>query len=204
MFVVSKGNEEIEEYTLTTGFDLSTATLKSRFDVSGQETSPNTLLFNGDGTKMFLLGRAGNDVNVYTLSTGFDLSTATFNDINGDGSGFDISGQETVPRGLTFNNDGTKMFVVGDNGNDINEYTLSVGFDLTSTVTHVGEFDISDQETNPQGIAFNTTGTKMFIVGNIDNDINEYTLSCAFKVANHIFYTGLFRSWQFIPRGCSL
>ena len=76
------------------------------------------------------------------------------------------------------------MFVVGDNGNDINEYTLSVGFDLTSTVTHVGEFDISDQETNPQGIAFNKTGTKMFIVGNVGNDINEYTLSCAFKVTN--------------------
>ena len=133
---------------------------------------------------MFVSGNSGDDINVYTLSTGFDLSTATFNDINGDGSGFDISGQETVPRGLTFNNDGTKMFVVGDNGNDINEYTLSVGFDLTSTVTHVGEFDISDQETNPQGIAFNTTGTKMFIVGNIGNDINEYTLSCAFKVTS--------------------
>ena len=133
---------------------------------------------------MFVSGNSGDDINVYTLSTGFDLSTATFNDINGDGSGFDISGQETVPRGLTFNNDGTKMFVVGDNGNDINEYTLSVGFDLTSTVTHVGEFDISDQETNPQGIAFNTTGTKMFIVGNAGNDINEYTLSCAFKVTS--------------------
>ena len=133
---------------------------------------------------MYYIGNTDNDIYVYTLSTGFDLSTATFNDINGDGSGFDISGQETVPRGLTFNNDGTKMFVVGDNGNDINEYTLSVGFDLTSTVTHVGEFDISDQETNPQGIAFNTTGTKMFIVGNVGNDINEYTLSCAFKVTS--------------------
>ena len=97
---------------------------------------------------------------------------------------FDVSTQDTTPRGLAFNNDGTKMFVVGDNGNDINEYTLSVGFDLTSTVTHVGSFDISSQETNPQGIAFNTTGTKMFIVGNIGNDINEYTLSCAFKVTS--------------------
>ena len=97
---------------------------------------------------------------------------------------FDVSTQDTTPRGLAFNNDGTKMFVVGDNGNDINEYTLSVGFDLTSTVTHVGSFDISSQETNPQGIAFNTTGTKMFIVGNAGNDIYEYTLSCAFKVTN--------------------
>ncbi len=160
------------------------ATFVDSFDVSTQDTTPRGLAFNNDGTKMFVVGDTGNDINSYTLSTGFDLSTATFNDINGDGSGFDISGQETVPRGLTFNNDGTKMFVVGDNGNDINEYTLSVGFDLTSTVTHVGSFDISSQETNPQGIAFNTTGTKMFIVGNIGNDINEYTLSCAFKVTS--------------------
>ena len=162
----------------------ATATFVDSFDVSTQDTTPRGLAFNNDGTKMFVVGDTGNDINSYTLSTGFDLSTATFNDINGDGSGFDISAQDNVPRGLTFNNDGTKMIMVGDNGNDINEYTLSVGFDLTSTVTHVGEFDISDQETNPQGIAFNTTGTKMFIVGNVGNDINEYTLSCAFKVTS--------------------
>ena len=190
MFVVGDTGNDINSYTLSTGFDLSTATFNdingdgSGFDVSDQDEATRGIAFNNDGTIMYFIGNTGDDINLYTLSTGFDLSTATFNDINGDGSGFDISGQETVPRGLTFNNDGTKMFVVGDNGNDINEYTLSVGFDLTSTVTHVGEFDISDQETNPQGIAFNTTGTKMFIVGNVGNDINEYTLSCAFKVTN--------------------
>ena len=190
MFVIGNTGADINAYTLSTGFDLSTATFNdingdgTGFDVSDQDEATMGLSFNNDGTKMFVVGVTGNDINSYTLSTGFDLSTATFNDINGDGSGFDISGQETVPRGLTFNNDGTKMFVVGDNGNDINEYTLSVGFDLTSTVTHVGSFDISSQETNPQGIAFNTTGTKMFIVGNAGNDINEYTLSCAFKVTN--------------------
>ena len=182
--------KDVNVYTLSTGFDLSTATFDdingngTGFDLSDQDEATRGIAFNNDGTIMYYLGNTGDDINVYTLSTGFDLTTATFNDINGDGSGFDISGQETVPRGLTFNNDGTKMFVVGDNGNDINEYTLSVGFDLTSTVTHVGSFDISSQETNPQGIAFNTTGTKMFIVGNVGNDINEYTLSCAFKVTS--------------------
>ncbi len=190
MFVSGNSGDDINVYTLSTGFDLSTATFNdingdgSGFDVSGQDEATRGFAFNNDGTIMYYIGNTDNEIFLYTLSTGFDLSTATFNDINGDGSGFDISAQDNVPRGLTFNNDGTKMFVVGDNGNDINEYTLSVGFDLTSTLTHVGEFDISDQETNPQGIAFNTTGTKMFIVGNKDNDINEYTLSCAFKVAN--------------------
>ena len=190
MFVSGNTGKDINSYTLSTGFDLSTATFDdingngTGFDISDQDVQTRGIAFNNDGTIMFYIGNTDDDINVYTLSTGFDLSTATFNDINGDGSGFDISGQVTVPRGITFNNDGTKMFIVGDVGNDINSYTLSVGFDLTSTVTHVGKFVVTDQETNPQGIAFNKTGTKMFIVGNIDDDINEYTLSCAFKVTS--------------------
>ena len=190
MFVSGNTGKDINSYTLSTGFDLSTATFDDingngkGFDISDQDVQTRGIAFNNDGTIMYYLGNLDDDINVYTLSTGFDLSTATFNDINGDGSGFDISGQVTVPRGITFNNDGTKMFIVGDVGNDINSYTLSVGFDLTSTVTHVGKFVVTDQETNPQGIAFNTTGTKMFIVGNAGDDINEYTLNCAFKVAN--------------------
>ena len=190
MFVSGNTGKDINSYTLSTGFDLSTATFDdingngTGFDISDQDVQTRGIAFNNDGTIMYYLGNADDDINVYTLSTGFDLSTATFNDINGDGSGFDISGQVTVPRGITFNNDGTKMFIVGDVGNDVNSYTLSVGFDLTSTVTHVGKFVVTDQEINPQGIAFNTTGTKMFIVGNVGDDINEYTLSCAFKVTS--------------------
>ncbi len=190
MFISGNTGKDINSYTLSTGFDLSTATFDNingngtGFDISDQDVQTRGIAFNNDGTIMYYLGNLDDDLNVYTLSTGFDLSTATFNDINGDGSGFDISGQVTVPRGITFNNDGTKMFIVGDAGNDVNEYTLSVGFDLTSTVTHVGKFVVTDQETNPQGIAFNTTGTKMFIVGNAGDDINEYTLRCAFTVTN--------------------
>ncbi len=190
MFVIGNDGDDINEYTLSTGFDLSTATFNdingdgTGFDVSAQDELTRGIAFNNDGTIMYYIGNTDDEIYVYTLSTGFDLSTATFNDINGDGTGFDITDQDGVPRGLTFNNDGTKMFVVGDNGNEINAYTLSTGFDLTSTVTHVGSFDISSQATNPQGIAFNITGTKMFVVSNDGDDINEYTLSCAFKVTS--------------------
>ena len=67
---------------------------------------------------------------------------------------FDVSGQDATPRGLTFNNDGTKMFVVGNAGDDINEYTLTTGFDVSSA-TFVDSLDIRDQDTAPIGIAFN-------------------------------------------------
>ncbi|MDB4234332.1 hypothetical protein N9852_03890, partial [Alphaproteobacteria bacterium] len=71
------------------------------FDVSGQETWPHALAFNSDGTKMFVSGISGDDVNEYTLSTGFDVSTASFVD------SFDVSGQERNPSSLAFNSDGT-------------------------------------------------------------------------------------------------
>ena len=38
---------------------------------------------------------------------------ATFNDINGDGTGFDVSAQDDKTRGIAFNNDGTIMYYIG-------------------------------------------------------------------------------------------
>jgi len=175
MFVVGNDGDDINEYTLTTSFDVSSTTFVDSFDVSDQDTGPVSIAFNNDGTKMFVLGNAGDDINEYTLTTGFDVSSATFVD------SFDVSDQDTGPKGITFNNDGTKMFVVGNTGDDINEYTLTTGFDVSSA-TFVDSFDVSDQDTSPRGLTFNNDGTKMFVVGNAGDDINEYTLSCHFKV----------------------
>ena len=81
MFVVGSQNDRVYEYTLGTGFDLTTASYTDYELVSAQETSPSDVTFNTDGTKMFVLGWTGRDVNEYTLSTGFDLSsTVTFID----------------------------------------------------------------------------------------------------------------------------
>ena len=44
------------------------------------------------------------------------------------------------PQDVTFNNDGTKMFVVGHTGMIVNEFILSTGFDLSSTITYVDSF----------------------------------------------------------------
>ena len=71
---------------------------------------------------------------------------------------FSVSSQEAKPRGFTFNNDGTKMFVAGFKGDDINEYTLSTGFDLTSTVTFVDSFSVRSEETEPSSLVFSSDG----------------------------------------------
>jgi len=177
MFVVGYTEDKVFEYNLSPAFDVSTATVVDGFLVRDQDLIPAGLAFNNDGTKMFVVGQHGDDVNEYTLSTGFDVSTASFVD------SFDVSSEETSPLDLKFNSDGTKMFVVGFTGDDVNEYTLSTGFDV-STASFVDSFDVSNEESAPTGLAFNSDGTKMFVSGKTGDDVNEYTLSCAYKVTS--------------------
>ena len=184
MFVIGSNGDDVDEYTLSTGFDVSTASFVDSFDISSQETGSRDLAFSNDGLKMFVVGVQGDDVNEYTLSTAFDVSTASFVDSK------DISLQEANPTGLAFNNDGTKMFVAGNAGDDVNEYTLSTGFDV-STASFVDSFSVASQDTQPNGLSFNSDGTKMYVVGNQGNDINEYDLSLGFDVSTASFVGAL-------------
>ena len=107
MFLVERGSDAVREYTLSTAFDISTASYDSLFSVQPQDTNPKALAFNNDGTKMFVVGWSGQDINEYHLTTGFDVSTASYDSI------FSVSSKVPAPNGLAFNLDRTKMFVTG-------------------------------------------------------------------------------------------
>ena len=176
MFVVGTIGDDVNEYALSEAFDVSTATSSnSSFDVSPQEREPTGVAFSSDGAKMFVVGLIGDNVNEYALSEAFDVSTANFT------TAFDVSSQDLSPTGMAFSSDGTKMFVVGDIGANVNEYTLTTSFDL-SAASFTASFNVSSQETSPQGMAFSSDGAKMFVVGNTGNDINEYALSSVYPI----------------------
>ena len=181
MFVLGTQNDSVYEYTLSVGFDLSSDVTytNNSVSVSTQESTPIDVTFNNDGTKMFVTGWTNDTIFEYTVSTGFDLS-----DVSYSNNSYSISSQENYPTDIKFNNDGTKMFAIGIDGDDVNEYTLSSPFDLTSTITHLGSFDISSQETFPYGLEFNNDGTKMYVVGVDGDDVNEYTLTSPFSLIN--------------------
>ena len=94
---------------LESGDTLSTSNYEIRtFDVSSEEGLPRDVAFSNDGKKMFVVGEAGRDVNEYTLSTAFNVSTAVFID------SFSVATEDTNPMSLKFNNDGSKMFIAED------------------------------------------------------------------------------------------
>ena len=176
MFISGKTGDDINEYTLSTAYDVSTASFVDSFDVSAQQAAVMGVAFNTDGTKMFIVGETEDTVAQYALSTGFDVSSASFTQT------FSIASQETEAQSVTFNTDGTKMFIVGDTGNDINEYTLSTGFDV-STASFVDSFSLASQTTQPKEGVFNTDGTELYVLARDNQKVYKYTLSTGFDVS---------------------
>ena len=151
------------------------------FSVASQETDLQGITFNTDGTKMYVTGKVGDDVNEYTLTTGFDVSTASYD------SRVSVQSESAKPMGVQFNTDGTKMFILDEIADRVLEYTVSVGFDISSTVTFIDAFSVATQETKPTGFTFSADGTKMFVVGWKGNDVNEYTLTTGFDISTASF-----------------
>jgi len=179
MFVVGFSSDHVYQYTLSTAFDVSTASYASKsFSVNPQETTPLSLAFNPDGTSMFIVGNTNDTVYQYTLSVGFDVSTASYAN-----KSFSVNPQEAVPNALAFNPDGTSMFIAGNISDTVYQYTLSTAFDVSTASYASKSFSVNAQDTSPTGLAFNTDGTSMFIVGGTTDTVYQYTLSSGFDVS---------------------
>jgi DNA-binding beta-propeller fold protein YncE len=176
MYVTGSVGDDVNEYSLSTAWDISTASYTQNFSVASQETAPQDLFFKPDGTKMYVTGSVGDAVYEYSLSTAWDVSTTSYV------QNFSVASEDTIPRGLFFKDDGTAMYVVGDAGSDVYEYSLSTAWDI-STASYTQNFSVTGQGTAPQALFFKPDGTNMYVIDeNVDN-VNEYSLSTAWDIS---------------------
>ena len=147
---------------------------------SSQETGINAIQFNDDGTKFFSAGFSGDDLNEYTLSTAYDLSTATFVDA------YDWSARlgSLGAYGMDFKPDGTEVYTCEYGSSDVNQFTLSTAFDVsTASFTRVLDTGRDDYR---HGIRFKPDGTKMYLTGGAyttTDQTDQYTLSTAWDIS---------------------
>jgi len=179
MYVVGFFTNSVYQYTLSTTWDVSTASYDSvSFDVSSQEGSTRCVAFKPDGSKMYVVGGASDSVHQYTLSTAWDVSTASYDSVS-----FDVSSQDSAPRGVAFKPDGTKMYMVGVSSDEVHQYTLSTTWDLDTASYDSVSFSVQSQEPFPSGVAFKPDGTKMYMVGYSNDSVHQYTLSTTWDVS---------------------
>lgn len=181
LYTCGYGSDVINQYTLSTPYKVDTATRDGGYDMTSDgAATPEGLRWKPDGTKFFITDR-GSPARVveYSVSNAWDVTTGTIT----EGTNFSVSSYETAPYDVAFNSDGTRMYVIGQSGDDIIEYSLSVGYDLSSTVTYVGTSGNLGGPTSPGGFDFSPDGTKLAVIGSSTDRLYHYTLSTAWDLS---------------------
>jgi hypothetical protein len=201
MYVVGSSNDTVYQYTLSTAWDVSTATYveKSKF-VGDEDDYPFDVAFNPDGTKMYIMGYMECKVFQYTLSTPWDVSTATYANKSGD-----VRNEEITPYDVAFSSDGAKMYIVGDVHDTVFQYILSIAWDVSTSAYSGKSKFVGSEDTNPFGITFSPDGAKMYIVGYSNGIVYQYTMPSNWvKTNDFILATRIYTSKGPIARAYKL
>ena len=177
LYVLDLNNDDISQYNLTSAYVLSTASFTQSFSVSTQEAAPTGMEFKPDGTKLYIVGYSGDEVNEYNLSTAWDISTASFV------QNFSIATQTGTPREIVFHPDGDKFWVVEITSDSVFQYNLSTAWDISTASYASVSFAFTSQDGNPVNIFFALNGTRMFMLGDVTNNVYQYSLSTAYDVS---------------------
>ncbi len=195
LYILDGRENQIVSFHLSTAFDISTAQYFGENEVlyvGGEETNPSGIALNQDGTQLYVIGENDDAIVVYTLSTPFDLSTATY---AGASEELSVGSEESEPTGIAFNNDGSKLYVVGQVSDAVNEYDLATPFQVSSA-TFLGVSEtllVRSEESRVEGMAFSNDGNRLFIVGSSQETIFAYDLLIPFDVST-ASYEGIDKS----------
>ena len=178
IFMSSYADANLTQYSLTTAYDISTldtstsVTLNLGAGSDALSTDANKVQgfsFNNDGTKVFAIDQDGK-LNAHTLSTPYDISNATQDADDGlvwdnNSTIYSTHGEDLEPHDITFNNDGTKMYLFDFWGYEVVvEYHLSTPF-LTSSASLGNVFDLDDVNVKfLQDLRFDDDGTRMYLI----------------------------------------
>ena len=179
MYVIGNASDRVYLFNFNTPWEISTAYYTyTSFSVLAQDGAATDLFFKPDGTKMYVIGAVNNLVYQYSLSTAWDISTASYDSVS-----FSVASQDTSPQSIFFKPDGTKMYMLGGTGKDVNQYSLSTAWDISTASFDSVNFSVSAQTVSPYGLFFKPDGTVMYVCGLAGSVVNQYSLSTAWDIS---------------------
>ena len=181
MYVSGNSGDDVNEYALSTAWDVSTASYTTAFSVAANALNPEGLFFKPDGTKMYVFGISSSVIAEYDLSTAWDVSTASLNDTA------TFTSQVSVNTGqdITFNGDGTKLYIGGAGGtsSDIYQYSLSTAYDITTASYDSVTINVTTNSQGTADLTFNADGTRLYLVAYTPDTVAEYALTTAYDLS---------------------
>jgi hypothetical protein len=145
--------------------------------VSAEETSPNGVFFKDDGTKMYILGSTGDDINQYSCSTAWDVTSCTADSVT-----LSVLTQDNLAHDLFFKPDGTHVYVVGTTNDKIFDYSCSTAWTLSSCSYSGNSTSTPIGEGVSRGLFFKPDGTRVYTAGTTLDSVVEYALNVAWDL----------------------
>jgi len=166
------------QYSLSTAWDLSTASYTRKVSTllgSANESSPKGVSFSPDGTNMYVNGGNLQSITRFTLSTAWDISTASYDSV---GSSHNSSpANESSGLGMFMKPDGTRFYIVGNGNDKIFQWNATTAYDVSDIGgSSSSEVSISAQETLPMSMYISPDGNHMYVGGGTGHGIDQYSL----------------------------
>ena len=160
------GYNYIDQYSLTTAWDLSTLSFTARKSTTTVGSGDVYINVLPDGTKSIVNGNDIGQYKVATLSTAWDISSMG---VQYSTTAVSVNGIKKVKK-ITFNNTGTKCFVVAQGMAAIFEFNLSTAWDITTATfsgdsdAYVDLYDYTGGGSTKHGVVFKSDGLKVLFL----------------------------------------
>lgn len=118
MYVVGNSNNRINEYNLSTAWNITTASFLQSKNVGTEDSTPTGVFIRDDGLKMYVTGGGNDRIYEYNLTTPWSVSTAVFL------QSFLTNVANVFTDGIFFRSDGQKMYHADSSVHNIYEYDL--------------------------------------------------------------------------------
>jgi hypothetical protein len=157
---------EIWEVTLSTAWDITTASQTGYFSLVGTVARGHDVDWKSDGTRWFVEDRTNGRVYQFDCSTAWDVESST------------AAGSYVIPnvdevRGIELQPDGLRMFLTHTSAQEVREYHLSTAWDVT-TASLDQSFDVASQSSVPVSVVFRPDGTEFFVGDSTSRRVHVY------------------------------
>lgn len=165
-------------YQSSQAWDITgTSSLSATFSLP---TVNRGLIFRNDGLRFFTASQ--NKVSEWTLTTAWDISTASILNIEHSTPAVPGATDNLDPQTLFISPDGTRVYIPDDvvpSGGRIYQFALGVPWDFT-TMTYITQVNIATQTTVVTSMVISPDGLNMMVGSG--STIYEYTLGTAWSI----------------------
>ncbi len=177
-YIVNSNSEKIDQWDLTTAFDLSTASYVRA--ISASDTSANDIWFSSDGLTIYVAGKTNGRIYQKTLDTAWNIASVSATTF------FDTGlGATDYVEDLLFSNDGSLMYVLNANDDQVLVYNLGTAWNVTSAVFNTTISMETSSTGTYMGMDFNFDGTQLYVLlydGSSASEIISFDLTSAFAI----------------------